>query len=1357
MGRPRPACSEHLGSTLEQHGTYPSSYKTSRKRYNPAEDPGSLETIVQLMPLLVGQHISPEELERTTSTWPPERFAALCNTVIWAASGRAFQEFPSFTTRVNVKDGGIDAEWTIEIPDDHGDIPTPILRPGWNVFQYKKRDVLADKRQPIITRLRSSLVGALKEIEENFGRKPERYVLFVNIHLTPGETASLKKSIQQNDGEDLAAHIQVVGAAELAALLNDHPHLRAAFFTPLAFQTWQGAYEVHRNKKRFGSSVEIVGRESELDRLKTLVDSPLIRAIVLSGPHDMGKSRLALEATKHKPYDVAVAIDPRSTDLANYRDLCSNRSETICIVEDPEFDTLQSLIGEALSVPGLKLLITYPAAEASDLSYGFDNRVESLQLFPLGDESARELLHATGQVLDYGIQEWILSQAGGIPGILLAAASIASNLRQDHTAFSTAVGKEFERRIVQELGEAASRSARLLAVLTHVGISGPHEAEIQTICEIFGDGLSSHEVLAQLPKLENSGLARRAGYFAEIALPLLANHLIEQLLQGRRDEMFALFARLDEAGQIRFIKRLAQLRGPEAEPFWNELFASDGLLGTLPSILKRPHLLRLVAGTVPHRVLHVLESNLLTSTRETRLAIAGRSRRELMWALEQLLFRAKTSKGALRLIWLLAEAENESWANNATGVLEECFLPRHPQMPLPLDERAALIRQRLSSRPKPETRLVAIKAIEKGLGRERLSVRLRRSESFHPLDTRPDLTWPDVSSYLITLAEILISLASQEDETSQAALKLLPNSLAELAYHGLTAKSQKYFKLLTHWARSERKGLDVSKLSGVMRRVRDFYDEQLAKRGFPDERKAEYTQFISALTQWQVSLDQGGFATRLKLWAGGGRYRLPNEWNQVEQELRKLAQETVQSPVLLTTDLTEWLTTSSMRETRSFFYALGQEDNTLYFQRIVEALGKDAPGSNTFAPYFAGWANRDPLGAENRLDELADSHSVSATALLGTTSWLDPTPRGLTRIKKLASGDPEYAAAILGRWIDHLSPREFTELLQIIGGHDLQQASAAVDLLGSWMYHQKPFDGPLSDLAWRCIEHGPSRKPARSAEGWHFDELASKLTEANPDVGFEKFHQLLIASPSRTSDWELLDMDGGNQWWKTLRAQDRLRVFRILLATSLADHTVQEMLSWRLKDLLDQEQDADDLLKAIGDEAGLARIAARWLVGSKPNFWTLAFALLKRFPHNPQLQSALTSAAMDIGTMIEGPGSRFYTIRQQEIQALVESSSTPTEARPWLRDLIEILGSEVETRLIWEYDLEVNDVKRYIHGDDIDQKRWAIGRVLKYAQWSDVRKLLTVDEIEEALPHITLPEPRRTIIARLLPTWKHAS
>ncbi|MBH0179992.1 MAG: ATP-binding protein [Nitrospira sp.] len=1293
-------------------------------------------------------------MEKVTSTWPPGRFATLCNTVAWAASGRSTQTIPSFTSRVNVKDGGVDATWDVEIPTDNGCLPTPILVPGWNIFQYKQRDVFSRKRRSLVSNLRSSLTGALSEVEKNFTRKPDRYTLFLNIHLTPHETVSLKESILAEEAED-DSRAQIIGAAELAALLNDHPHLRAAFFAPLAFQTWEDAYNAHRSKKRFASTAELVGRESELDRLKNLVNDPQIKAIVVSGPHDMGKSRLALEATKHKPYDVAVALNPASIDLTDYRNLCTDRSQVLCIIEDPEFDTLQSLIGEALSVPGLKLVITLPMAEdAPDLSYGFDNRVASLPLSPLSDESARKLLLATGQALDFGVQDWILSQTGGVPGIILAAASIASTLRQDHTAFSTKVGREFERRIVLELGEAALQAARLLSVLSHVGIAAPHEAELQTICKIFGNGQTPHETIAHLPELEKSGLIKRAGYFVGLSLPLLANHLVEQLLQGRSNEMLALFATLDEAGRIRFIKRLAQVKGPETEQFWDGLFAPDGLLGAVDRVLKRTHLLRLIAGTVPHRVLQVIENYLRNSAREARLNVSGDFLRGLMGALDQLVFRTNTSKDALRLIWLLAEVEDEP-QGNAVSMLQQCFYPRHSQMPLPLSQRAALIKEQLSSTPTTETKLLAIKVIESAL-KSQASIYLRRSVGPSPLDTHPPLTWNDMFSYLGSLAEILVSLTEEPDEVSHAALGVLPQSIAELAFQGLTEESSQYFKLLTDWALAERQGLDVSHLAGIMHRVRDFCARQIAKPDLPEDRKLEYTEFISQLTAWQASLNQARFPTRLKLWAGGGSYRVSDDWKQVEEQLSLLAKEVAQSPEILTPDLLKWLLTASAKETRRFFYTLGKEDHTLYFQNSIESLGKNALGGRAFAPYFAGWATRDLEGAERRLDQLAELHSVSAASLLETTSWLDPTPRGLNRIKQVAPKDPEYTTAILGRWIDRIDPKEFKELLHNIAGTNYKHASAAVVLLGSWMHHQKPFDDELSAFAWRCIEHGPTKRAPRSAEGWHFDKLAAKLTESNPDMGFRKFHQLLTTPATSSLEWEPLDMDGGKQWWETLRARDRPRLFHTLLDASCANDTTQEVLSWRLKDLLGQEQDAHDLLAEIGTNVAYAHIAARWLVGSASGFWDLAFRLIKKFPHDSTLQNVLTSAAMDTGAFIRGPVSQFYEARNQEVQKRLEDPSTPAEAHAWLRDTARVLGLEVKTQLVWEYDREVNDLKRYLQEDDVEQKRWAVGRILKYADWSDVRKLLTVDDIEEALPYIDIPERRRAMIERLLPTWEHA-
>ena len=111
------------------------------------------------MALLIGHAMNGRDLEQVTSPWPPERFASMCNALAWAVSGRQCPGLPSFTQRANAKDGGIDAEWSVELPDDGPPVSTPLLGPGWNVFQYKKRDLIAQDRRRIITNLRSHLQG----------------------------------------------------------------------------------------------------------------------------------------------------------------------------------------------------------------------------------------------------------------------------------------------------------------------------------------------------------------------------------------------------------------------------------------------------------------------------------------------------------------------------------------------------------------------------------------------------------------------------------------------------------------------------------------------------------------------------------------------------------------------------------------------------------------------------------------------------------------------------------------------------------------------------------------------------------------------------------------------------------------------------------------------------------------------------------------------------------------------------------------------------------------------------------------------------------------------------------------------
>src|SRR4029453_91420 len=82
------------------------------------------------MALLVVQPIDARELEQATSQWSSDRFVSLCNDLVGAVSGRRRAKLPWFTERENAADGGIDAEWEIEIADSDHALPTPIVGPG---------------------------------------------------------------------------------------------------------------------------------------------------------------------------------------------------------------------------------------------------------------------------------------------------------------------------------------------------------------------------------------------------------------------------------------------------------------------------------------------------------------------------------------------------------------------------------------------------------------------------------------------------------------------------------------------------------------------------------------------------------------------------------------------------------------------------------------------------------------------------------------------------------------------------------------------------------------------------------------------------------------------------------------------------------------------------------------------------------------------------------------------------------------------------------------------------------------------------------------------------------------------------
>lgn len=123
--------------------------------------------------------VTSEEIERLTGRdLGPAGFASMCNAIAWASAKKRPSSLPSFTERLNVGDKGVDAEWETELLE--GDYASALIGPGWNVFQYKQRDIAAVGRDKLFSKLKSDLKGVVKDLHKHAERRPNRYVLSAN-------------------------------------------------------------------------------------------------------------------------------------------------------------------------------------------------------------------------------------------------------------------------------------------------------------------------------------------------------------------------------------------------------------------------------------------------------------------------------------------------------------------------------------------------------------------------------------------------------------------------------------------------------------------------------------------------------------------------------------------------------------------------------------------------------------------------------------------------------------------------------------------------------------------------------------------------------------------------------------------------------------------------------------------------------------------------------------------------------------------------------------------------------------------------------------------------------------------------
>jgi hypothetical protein len=211
------------------------------------------------------------------------------------------------------------------------------------------------------------------------------------------------------------------------------------------------------------------------------------------------------------------------------------------------------------------------------------------------------------------------------------------------------------------------RKLHVVAVLTSVGWEGSRADEGAAIAKHLG--LNWEEVRVAVRDFdERMGIAPRAGDLRYISPVPLGVYLAIEAWESNRDLMESLPSVLPtEAARRAYYERLqAVIASPSAREFAQEqlrLFFSWDKFIQEPDVERWAAISRADPNVAAAQVRHAIER----ATREERLQISGKARRLLVDSLVELAWGSSTFKDAVFSLAELADAENESWANNAAG------------------------------------------------------------------------------------------------------------------------------------------------------------------------------------------------------------------------------------------------------------------------------------------------------------------------------------------------------------------------------------------------------------------------------------------------------------------------------------------------------------------------------------------------------------------------------------------------------------------------------------------------------------------------------------------------------------------
>lgn len=1008
---------------------------------------------------------------------------------------------------VDAPDGGEDAR--IQWPD--GPPRTRFLPRRLNQFQIKATKITPAKAE----REMIDSSGCIKPMVRSVLEASGAYIMLCGRTLTQKQIQDCEQRIRQVLRENGLTvedeQVQVRDASQIASWVNSHPSVAVWVFEQTQpsfagpFRSWEHWHG--RGEHARCAWVEDPRLAPLRTRLVELISVPrgVARVVGLSG---VGKSRLALEAFRLaangespafslSPLVLYAVESETGAEIIKraVQNLADARMRAVIVVDRCLEETHQDLAA----------FVRHSSSQLSLVT--IDHEIPKRTVLPddsilveQADTTVIEgMLTQLSPALPGADQRRLVKFADGNPQLVVL---IAKAWRGD-TPIASASDDTLIDRII--LGRNPSdpklliEAVMLLGAFGFIGSTPPMDGELEEVARLSSNR-NADELHAAFDQLKSRGVAQQRGRLLTLQPRAIALAMAERQWRAWRPQRWeeVLTGQLSKKLTTHAAERLSLINTSSiAVDVARHVCRRGGPLGSLDGLKHEGNaeLLCSLAEIDTEVVADLLERVLTPLSAIELKGIAGDLRRDLVRTAEKIAFVSRTFERGARLLLDLAVAENENWANNATGQFKGLFPVVLGGTEADGEARLRFLDEALQTTDNNRLNIV-VEALLKGAKTEGFS----RSIGAEVHGSRPmfhcwqPATNEQIRSYLEQCVNRLIRLASRTDEVGRHARSGLGNRLSGLVWNGLVDVAERAVDAITasqqcYWPEALS---SLAEAVGHARKRLDAVTEERVKVLLDRLQPASLDHRVQLLVTempWNYPVDQDLDHNSRR--------------NRQIAAVEQLAKELLSQPAELTR-LLPHLCQGRHQMASAFGYALAkQAAEPLDWQAPIVSAVAAAPfeerNFDLLTGYFAALDGRKPEAVYAFKDEASRS-DVFGLALPLLCRRIGISRHDIALVcQALTAGTVSPTALTcwsLGRALGHFRPDELAPLFDCLLNMGERSFFIALDLMGMYAFrNEEVLEGlrPQLRRAARILNSLQQRTVSGDLGDAHFKELMKWL------------------------------------------------------------------------------------------------------------------------------------------------------------------------------------------------------------------------------------------------------------------------